>query len=137
MSMLNFSTLTAPQKCKYLVLVTLNKWRDTEMPALESGEQIDAMYETEQENDDGTFQDARNNERYGVVADGIPTPPSRNYEIDAHAAELPDGSWVGWWHLHGGGKHSEPEAYDWVSDAFDLNHTAEVITVTKHTFSKK
>lgn len=134
--MLNFSTLTAPQKAKYLVLVKLNAWRKTEMPVLESGEQLDALYATENENDDGRFQDARNESRWGMEAEVIPTPHSRHYEIDCHAAELPDGSWIGWWHLHGGGKHSEPDAYDWVSEAFDLNHASEVVTVTKHTFTK-
>jgi hypothetical protein len=134
--MLDFSTLTAAQKCRYLVLVKLNEWRRTPMPELASAETLDELYETEDSDDDGTFQDARNERRYGIEAEGIETPFSRNYEIDTHAAELPDGSWIGWWHLHGGGKHSEPEAYDWVSEAFDLNHSAEVVTVTKHTFKK-
>lgn len=132
--MLDFSKLTAAQKCRYLVLVKLNQWRRTAMPEIASAEAIDELYDLEAANDDGTFQDARNERRWGIEAEGIETPHSRNYEIDAHAAELPDGSWVGWWHLHGGGKHSEPEAYDWVSNAFDLNHEAEVVTVTKHIF---
>ncbi len=134
--MLDFSKLTAVQKCRYLVLVKVNQWRRTEMPDIATPDALDELYDSEEANDDGTFQDARNERRWGIEAEGIDTPCSRNYEIDAHAAELPDGSWVGWWHLHGGGKHSEPEAYDWVSEAFDLNHTAEVVTVTKHTFKK-
>lgn len=137
--MLKFSTLTAPQKAKYLVLATLNAWRKTEIPALESGEQLDALYATEEANDDGRFQDARNESRYGTEAPEIKdTPSSRHYEVDAHVAALPDGSWVGWWHYHSGGKHSEPEyAIDWVAHAFDIDHTSEVVTVTKHTFAKR
>lgn len=134
--MLDFSTLTAPQKCRYLVLVKLNEWRKTKMPDIASAEALDEIFEQEDSDDDGSFQDARNERRYGIEAEGIETPYSRHYEIDAHAAELPDGSWIGWWHLHGGGKHGEPEAYDWVSEAFDLNHEAEVVTVTKHVFTK-
>lgn len=135
--MLNFSTLTAPQKCKYLVLVTLNRWRKNEMPEFESGEELDALYKHEEENDDGYFQDARNESRNGTEASDIAvTEHCRHYEIDAHVSELPDGSWVGWWHFYGGGKHGEPDAYDWVGNSFDVKHTSEVVTVTKHHFSK-
>lgn len=136
--MLNFSTLTATQKAKYLVLVTLNSWRKTDLPEMSNGAELDALYATEHANDDGYFQDARNESRNGTEANGITvTESSRHYDIDAHVGELPDGTWVGWWHLYGGGKHGEPEAYDWVGNAFDVDHTSEVVTVTKHTFKKR
>lgn len=136
---MDFSTLTAPQKLKYLVLVTLNTWRKTDMPALETGDQLDVLYAAEEEADDGRFQDARSETRHGTEAPEISdTPSSRNYEVDAHVAALPDGSYVGWWYYHGGGKHSEPEyAFDWIANAFDVDHASEVVTITKHTFTKR
>lgn len=134
---MNFATLTAAQKAKYLVLVTLSRWKKAELPVLETGEQLDELYATEEANDDGRFQDARNDTRNGVEAAEISAPSSRNYEVDAHVGELPDGTWVGWWHYYGGGKHSDPDnAIDWIAHAFDVTHKAEVITTTKHTFTK-
>lgn len=58
---------------------------------------------------------------------------SRHYECDEVAFKLSCGSWVGWTYWHGGGKHGEPEAMDWMNDAYDLNVTEEekVVTVRK------
>jgi hypothetical protein len=134
---MNFAALTAAQKAKYLVLVDVNRLRDSELPPFTSGGDIDAHYQHEHENDDGYFQDGRNEARNGIEAPEIDTPSSNHYEVDAHVGKLPDGSYVGWWFYYGGGKHGQPEyAIDWVSDAFDVHHKAEEITTTKHTFTK-
>lgn len=135
---MNFATLTAAQKAKYLVLVDVNRLRKSELPPFTSGGDIDAHYQHEYENDEGYFQDGRNEARNGIEVFGISgEPASRNYEFEAHVGKLPDGSYVGWWHATGGGKFGQPEyAIDWVSDAFDVNHTSEVITTTKNTFTK-
>jgi hypothetical protein len=61
---------------------------------------------------------------------------SRNYESDEVGAKLPDGSWVGWTHWHGGGKHGKPEAIDWISDAYDIACTEEQKMVTVRSFAK-
>jgi hypothetical protein len=137
--MLNFKTLTAPQKAMYLVLVRLSQFRKTEVPELADGAAIAELYATEYANDDGYFQDARNETRNGIEVPEITkgSPCSRNYEFDANVGKLPDGSYVGWWFAYGGGKHSEPDyAIDWVADAFDVTHAAEEVTITKHTFTK-
>lgn len=134
---MDFTTLTPSQKCKYLVLAKLFDWRAAELPPFTSGADIDAHYQNEYENDGGQFQDARNETREGTEAPEITdTPPSRHYEIDANVGKLPDGTFVGWWYWHGGGKTGEPEAYDWVGNAFAVTHISEVITTTKYTFTK-
>ncbi|WP_244097750.1 hypothetical protein [Burkholderia anthina] len=51
------------------------------------------------------------------------------------AAQAPDGSWVGWNYWYGGGKHGEPEAVEWIEDAYDVRVTGER-TVIKRTFEQ-
>lgn len=134
---MDFKTLTAPQKCMYLVLARLFTWTKRELPAFKSGAEVQELYETEAAADDGHFQDAREEVRQsGVQAHGIETPSSRHYEIDAQVDNLPGGVWVGWWYLHGGGKHSEPGSYDWVGNAFDVEAEPKVVTTTHYTFKK-
>ena len=50
---------------------------------------------------------------------------------------MPDGSWVGWTYWYGGGKYGEPEAIDWMDDAYDLACTEEEKVVTVRTFTKQ
>lgn len=68
---------------------------------------------------------------------GLPSPHSRYYESREVGRHLSDNTWVGWAYWYGGGKHSEPEEIDWMSDAYELDVTSEVKTVTVLTFSKK
>lgn len=49
---------------------------------------------------------------------GLPTDYSRHYESKAVAAEMLDGSWVGWTYWYGGGKHGEPGGIPWIEDAY-------------------
>lgn len=127
--------MTPQQKIKYLVLVrdrelyldrypfagpidadNLDKlWSDLE----DSGDQYDAMGEV----------------RGGDVETGLKAPYSRHYESKSVAAQYIDGSWVGWTYWYGGGKHGEPDAIDWIDDAYDLNCTEEEKVVTVRTFS--
>lgn len=61
---------------------------------------------------------------------------SRNYESDAVAALMFDGSWVGWTYWHGGGKHSEPNAIEWMNKAYFLDCAEEKKLVVVRKFSK-
>jgi len=45
---------------------------------------------------------------------------SRHYESYAVAAEMSDGTWVGWTYWYGGGKHSDPDSIPWVNDAYEV-----------------
>lgn len=62
---------------------------------------------------------------------------SRHYESDYKVRQIED-KWVGWVYWYGGGKHGEPEAIDWMSDAeFVEVASEEVVTVVKRTFERK
>jgi hypothetical protein len=75
--------------------------------------------------------------RSGFVETEMHSPYSRNYESKAVARQMSDGSWVGWTYWYGGGKHSEPEAINWMSDAYFLDCKEEEKTIIVQTFSVK
>jgi len=47
------------------------------------------------------------------------------------------GDWVGWTYWYGGGKHGEPDAIDWLSDAYNLIVTEEEKLVVVRTYTKE
>lgn len=65
------------------------------------------------------------------------TPYSRHYESTAMAEQMSDGKWVGWTYWYGGGKHSEPEAIEWMNEAYFLDCKEEEKMVIVRTFSKQ
>ena len=77
------------------------------------------------------MSDAMSEFRSGQVATNLPCDYSRHYESKSVAAEMLDGSWVGWTYWYGGGKHGEPEAIDWVDDAYDVTFVEETVVVKK------
>ncbi|QIG72960.1 hypothetical protein EVB98_038 [Rhizobium phage RHph_N3_2] len=127
---------TAEQKVKYLILAVDASWKDADLIAFDqiTGEVIDAAYQQLVDADE--HWDAQSEVRGGEVETGLKCEWSRNYESKAVAAKLPDGSWVGWTYWYGGGKHSEPEAIDWIDEAYDLNCVEEEKVVTVRTFSE-
>lgn len=92
---------------------------------------IDAAWD---ENDDGDLQDAKNEFRCSGIETNIEAPSSRHYEADSVYAEIED-RFVGWTYWHGGGKFGEPEAIDWIDDAYFLTVTKE-ITIIRREFEK-
>lgn len=129
----NFAGMTAEQKVKALILMRYRQWGNT-VPAL-TKETIDATWQTLQEMDN--VRDAMNDVRSSGDNTGLPDRQwSRNYESDEVGAKMPDGSWVGWTHWHGGGKHGEPEAIDWISNAYHIECKEEQKMVTVRTFAK-
>lgn len=83
------------------------------------------------------LQDAIQEFRCSGEPTGLPSPYSRHYESESVGAELSDGAWVGWVYWHGGGKHGEPEAIDWMDEAYDLEVTEEEKMVLVRTFTQK
>lgn len=124
--------MNAQQKLKHMILSVIAEWDGELLPEV-TAENIDDLYD-EAESDQ--VQDAKSEIRSGEIETGLPTQSSRHYECEEVAAQAPDGSWVGWTHWHGGGKHGEPEAIDWMEHAYDLNVTeVEKMTIVR-TFAK-
>lgn len=126
--------MTPQQKLKHLIL---NK--AAEFGAIEIGEvtaeNVDELYDECEAS--GDIQDAKYEVRCSGTETGLQCDWSRHYESDAVAAKTPDGSWVGWTYWYGGGKHGEPEAIDWIEDAYDLDCVEEEKVVTVRTFTKR
>lgn len=127
--------MTPEQKLKHLILSTLANHRQEDTVEI-TAENIDELYDEAYENDDGGLQDAREEVRGSGTETNLPCDWSRHYESDAVAVKAPDGSWVGFTHWYGGGKHGEPEAIDWMDSAYDLDVTEEQKMVTVRTFKK-
>lgn len=125
--------MDASQKLKHLILIADASLRG-EQPAVATEQNIDELYEAA-DGDDYELQDARQEVRGGQVETGMKCEWSRHYESKAVAAQYLDGSWIGWTYWYGGGKHGEPEAIDWIEDAYDLNCAEEQKVVTVRNFS--
>ena len=65
---------------------------------------------------------------------GLKCDWSRHYESNAVARQLSDGTWVGWTYWFGGGKHGEPEAIEWIDDAYEVecHQETRVVNVFKN-----
>jgi hypothetical protein len=127
--------MTPEQKVKHMILIRHAGFLKEPAPEGVTAETIDALYDLADGYGDG-LQDARNEVRCGDRRTGLDSPSSRHYEGDEVASQAPDGSWVGWTYWHGGGKHGEPEAIDWIEYAYDLTCAEEEKLVTVRTFVK-
>lgn len=127
--------MTPEQKIKHAVLALVAKWNGTLLEEV-TEQNVDERYEALEESDDDARNDALNEIREGEVETDLACEWSRHYESKSVAAKMPDGSWVGWTYWYGGGKHGEPEAIDWMGDAYDLTCVEEEKLVIVRTFSK-
>lgn len=126
--------MTPTQAIKYMILAVDARWSKAELPADLTGEQIDQRYDELVAQD--AHWDARSEVRCGDVETDLPCEHSRHYESKSVAAKAPNGQWVGWTYWYGGGKHGEPEAIDWIEDAYFLDCVEEQKVVTVRTFTK-
>jgi len=62
---------------------------------------------------------------------------SRHYECEQVAKKLNDGTYVSWTYWSGGGKHGEPDAVEWMDDAFEADCEEKQEMVTTYKFTKK
>ena len=127
--------MTPEQKLKHAILLRQVAYGGLVLGDPVTAENIDALFESS--NEDYELQDATCAIRSGVIQTELPTPMSRHYEAKEVAAQMPDGSWVGWTYWYGGGKHGEPESIDWMDQAYDLEMAEETKTVVVRTFTKK
>jgi len=127
--------MTPEQKIKHAVLQRAHNNSDITLPGPVTADNVETLYDAN--NQDYELQDATQEMRSGEVETGLKCEWSRHYESKAVAAKMPDGSWVGWTYWYGGGKHGEPEAIDWMNEAYDLDCLEEEKLVVVRTFSLK
>lgn len=127
--------MTPIQKIKWLILDKTAQWGKNEHPPYPC-ENVDELFDALIA-EGNYYYDAKNEIRYGKVETKLQCDYSRHYESKAVAMQMPDNSWVGWTFWYGGGKHAEPEAMDWIEDAYEVNCTEEQKMMTIQTFSKK
>jgi hypothetical protein len=127
--------MTAAQKIKHLILIRNSEWNAEKLPEI-TPKNIDEVYKEAEGEDGYGLQDARDDIRSSGINTKLDCPFSRHFESEAVAMQAPDGTWVGWTYWYGGGKHAEPEAIDWIEDAYDVECTEEQKTVTVYTFTK-
>lgn len=126
--------MTATQRIMRQILIDADLHSEDGRRIQITEENVDELFD--EANEDWELQDAIQEFRCsGEETPEIPAPSSRHYEADSVARQLDDGSWVGWVYWHGGGKHGEPEAIDWMEDAYDLE-VVETKTVVVNVFKK-
>lgn len=122
----------SPQaKLKYAILALHFIWDDVEIANNLTEDEVEQLWEGED-----SIYDAKNEIRCSGTPTGLECDYSRHYESEAVATQCPNGEWVGWTYWHGGGKHGEPEAIDWIEYAYDIDVVSEEKLVVVHTFSK-
>jgi len=127
--------MTPQHKIKWAILGIAYRWNDKVLSDNLTEELIDELY-TDEEYEDA-ISEAKNELRCGQWETNIPESEySRHYECQSVAAQMPDGSYVGWLYWTGGGKHGEPESMDWISDAYNVECIEEEKMVVVRMFSK-
>jgi hypothetical protein len=126
--------MTPEQKIKHLII---NRAIENEYIAFTdpvTAENVDDYYNKVCAED--LHWDYKSEIRNGDEETNISTPFSRHFESKSVAAKAPDGSWIGWTYWYGGGKHAEPDAIEWMSEAYDLTMTEEERVITVKTFTQ-
>lgn len=96
--------------------------------------EIDELYESYDRW--GELADPWNEIRYSGVSCDLPaTTWSRHYEVDSKAIKIDD-IWVQFDYYYGGGKHSEPEDFDYIHHAKIVDCEETQVTVTQYNFSE-
>jgi len=127
--------MNCEQKLKHMILLKQQESDPDFLVGVEvTAENIDELYDAN--NEEGELQDAKSELRCSGVETGLPAEYSRHYESSAVAAKYIDGSWVGWTYWYGGGKHGEPEAIDWMDEAYPVECKSEEKMMVVHTFTK-
>lgn len=123
--------MTAPEKVMWLIANRALKFADSKSELSYPEEDMDEVYQRMLLQYPSYMQDADEEVRNGDLETDLEAPFSRHYECDIVASELPDGTWVAYPYWHGGGQHGEPEAINWIKDAFDVEYEEEVVTTKK------
>lgn len=126
--------MTPQQKIKFLILENYYSYGNLGCTDYEEGA-IEAAYEALRA--EGLLDDSIEEVRCSGVKTNISSRKyNRCYETNSVAAELPDGSWVGWTYWYGGGKYGQPSGMPWIEDAYEVSCVEELVTTVKRTFKK-
>jgi len=133
--------MTPEQKIKHAIIIGVAEYysdnkavQETINNLLVDDENIDESYDFICEED--MQWDVIYEIREGQVETDVPSESSRHYESKSVAMKMPDDTWVGWTYWYGGGKHAEPDAIDWMDEAYDLNCKEEEKVVVVREFTK-
>tara|TARA_R110000851_G_scaffold311988_1_gene472335 strand:- start:443 stop:835 length:393 start_codon:yes stop_codon:yes gene_type:complete len=127
--------MTPQSKIKWAILEEVSKRHNKTLPDNLTEELIGQLYAEDEYADD--IHDTQYDFRGGQWTTDVPEDNySRHYECQSVAAQMPDGSYVGWLYWTGGGKHGEPEGIDWIPDAYNVECVEEEKMVVVRKFSK-
>lgn len=127
--------MTPTQKIKATILYKAADRGDFKLDKEITEDTVDTLYD-ECLVDEGIHYDYELDMRGGDVETNLPSQLTRYYETEEVASQMYDGSWVGWTYYYGGGKHSNPECIDWMSEAYNLEMKEHQELVTIKTFTK-
>lgn len=100
-----------------------------------SGEEIDELYDKMDISGEITVG-ANEMRHYWSDENILPARKySRHYDCKEVAYQCTDGTWIGWTYWYGGGKHGEPNAIDWINDAYFVECVEEEKLVVVRSFS--
>ena len=127
--------MTPQEKIKKEILLIAIQHKDINFNGEITSENVESLYQ--QLIDDDLHWDYENEMRNGDIDTNLPSQFSRHYEAKEVARKMSDGSWLGWTYWYGGGKFGEPEAIDWMSEAYELSCKEEEKLIIVRTFNKK
>lgn len=129
--------MTPQQKIKWAILLQAASWNGRDLGAV-TADNVDDLYDELAAEGCSTHPDAMNEVRWSGEDTGLPCAVdhmiTRHYEARSVAAQMPDGSWVGWTFFSGGGKFGDPAGLDWIYNAYDVTCTERPVTVIKREF---
>lgn len=125
--------MTPQQKLKHHILIIAARHNGEELGEVTT-ENVDTLFDNHDNIQDAKEEARTCGQRTGIHRN-VDYRITRHYEYDEVADQMPDGSWVGWTYWHGGGKHSEPSAIDWIEDAYAVDVKEEQKMVTVRTFT--
>lgn len=129
--------MTPEQRIKRQILIDADLHAKDGVRIEITADNVNDLFEEAKGEDGYDLQDPISEFRCSGEPTGLTCEWSRHYESTAVGRQLSDGSWVGWTYWYGGGKHGEPEAVDWMDEAYDIDVQEEEKTVIVKTFSKK
>ena len=126
--------MTPEQKLKKEIILIAERFNSIVLDVTIDESNVEEWYQKLVDED--LHWDCKNELRCTGIDTNLPSQFSRNYEAKEVAKQMSDGSWIGWTYWYGGGKFGEPEAIDWMSEAYELKCKEEEKVVIIRTFSK-